>query len=72
MKSGYCYCDIKSFVPQVVCMALVGIWFSDHKSKNLNSKLFKISYHFRGKQKIETEDHRGSRNAESENQALSD
>ena len=38
MKSGYCYCDIKSFIPQVVSMALVALWFSDHKSKKPNSK----------------------------------
>jgi hypothetical protein len=37
MKSGYCYCDIKSFIPQVVSMALVALWFSDHKSKKPNS-----------------------------------
>ena len=33
MKAGYCYCDIKSFIPEVVCMALVALWFSDHKAK---------------------------------------
>lgn len=33
MKAGYCYCDIKSFIPEVVCMSLVALWFSDHKSK---------------------------------------
>lgn len=38
MKSGYCYCDIKSFIPQVVSMALVALWFSDHKAKKPNSK----------------------------------
>lgn len=40
MKSGYCYCDIKSFIPQVVSMALVALWFSDHKSKKPNSNIF--------------------------------
>lgn len=39
MKAGYCYCDIKSFVPMVVCMTLVALWFSDHKSKGANSKI---------------------------------
>lgn len=38
MKSGYCYCDIKSFVPMIVCMTLVALWFSDHKGKVVNSK----------------------------------
>lgn len=38
MKAGYCYCDIKSFIPEVVCMSLVALWFSDHKSKTQNSK----------------------------------
>jgi len=30
-KSGHCYSDVKSFIPQVVCMALVALWFSDKK-----------------------------------------
>ena len=34
MKSGYCYCDIKCFVPMVVCTALVALWFSEQKNKN--------------------------------------
>lgn len=38
MKTGYCYCDIKSFIPQVVSMALVALWFSDHKMRKPNSK----------------------------------
>jgi len=33
MKAGYCYCDVKSFIPEVVCMALVALWFSDAKTK---------------------------------------
>ena len=40
MKSGYCQCDIKSFVPQIVCMALVALWFSDNKSKIVDSKIY--------------------------------
>mmetsp|Transcript_24078 Transcript_24078/g.18361 ORF Transcript_24078/g.18361 Transcript_24078/m.18361 type:complete len:84 (+) Transcript_24078:1404-1655(+) len=36
MKAGYCNCDIKPFVPTVVCLALVGLWFSDHKNKTGN------------------------------------
>jgi hypothetical protein len=31
-KSGHCYSDIKSFIPQVVCITLVALWFSDKKS----------------------------------------
>jgi len=38
-KSGHCYSDFKSFIPQVVCLALVALWFS---SKKLG--LEKISY----------------------------
>ena len=33
MKSGFCYSDVKSFVPMVLALALVAIWFSDKKSK---------------------------------------
>ena len=40
MKSGYCYCDIKSFIPQVVSMTLVALWFSDHKAMKPNSKIW--------------------------------
>mmetsp|Transcript_10296 Transcript_10296/g.15729 ORF Transcript_10296/g.15729 Transcript_10296/m.15729 type:complete len:227 (+) Transcript_10296:1094-1774(+) len=37
-KSGNCYSDVKSFIPQVVCMALVSLWFSDKKqSQQLQS-----------------------------------
>jgi len=31
MKTGHCYSDVKSFIPQVVCMSLVALWFSDKK-----------------------------------------
>lgn len=31
MKSGFCYSTIKSFIPQVICLSLVGVWFSDNK-----------------------------------------
>lgn len=30
-KCGYCYTDMKTFIPQVVCVALVAIWFSHNK-----------------------------------------
>lgn len=48
MKSGYCYCDIKSFVPTIVCLALVAIWFSDNKTKKASSKLILVLMHNRG------------------------
>lgn len=55
MKSGYCYCDIKSFVPIVVSMALVAIWFSDHKTKKPISKelLLIFNRYYRGDQEDE-------------------
>lgn len=31
MKSGFCYSDIKSFIPEVLAMALVALWFSFNK-----------------------------------------
>jgi len=34
MKSGFCYSDVKSFIPQVVSMALVALWFSFNKHAN--------------------------------------
>lgn len=57
MKTGYCYCDIKSFIPQVVSMALVALWFSDHKSKkpNSNSQFLFLKKFYRGKQKAKVE-----------------
>lgn len=30
-KTGHCYSDIKSFIPQIVSIILVGLWFSDNK-----------------------------------------
>lgn len=30
-KCGYCYTDLKTFIPQVVCLSLVAIWFSHNK-----------------------------------------
>ena len=32
MKIGFCYSDIKSFIPEVIAMTLVSIWFSDKKT----------------------------------------
>lgn len=34
-KSGHCYSDVKSFIPQVVALSLVALWFSD-KKQNLS------------------------------------
>lgn len=31
MKSGMCYSNIKSFLPSVITLALIAIWFSDAK-----------------------------------------
>lgn len=38
-KTGYCYSDIKSFLPQVVSLILVAIWFSDNKQQHNTSDL---------------------------------
>ena len=35
MKSGYCYSDVKSFVPEVISMALVALWFSFNKNPHV-------------------------------------
>ena len=40
MKIGFCYSDIKSFIPEVIAMALVSIWFSDKKT-TIADKLMK-------------------------------
>lgn len=32
MKSGFCYSDVKSFIPEVIAMTLVAIWFSGNKT----------------------------------------
>ena len=37
-KTGHCYSDIKSFMPQIICLTLVALWFSYNKQKqNLQS-----------------------------------
>lgn len=38
-KTGYCYSDIKSFLPQVVSLVLVAIWFSDNKQQHNTTDL---------------------------------
>ncbi|CDW73732.1 glucosamine--fructose-6-phosphate aminotransferase [Stylonychia lemnae] len=45
MKAGYCYCDVKSFIPEIVCMALVALWFSDAKTKKQNKEQKKLRQH---------------------------
>jgi hypothetical protein len=32
MKSGFCFSDVKSFIPEVIAMTLVAIWFSGNKN----------------------------------------
>ena len=39
MKSGFCYSDVKSFIPQILAMALVSIWFSDKKTTVLDKDM---------------------------------
>ena len=39
MKSGFCYSDLKCFVPEVLAMALVSIWFSDKKTNVLDKEI---------------------------------
>lgn len=38
MKSGFCYSDVKYFLPMVIALALVTIWFSDKKSTVLDKE----------------------------------
>jgi len=39
MKSGFCYSDVKSFIPEVISMALVALWFSFNKHANSNKEI---------------------------------
>ena len=39
MKSGFCYSDVKCFIPQILAMALVSIWFSDKKTTVLDKEM---------------------------------
>jgi hypothetical protein len=32
MKSGFCYSDVKSYIPEVISLALVSLWFSYAKT----------------------------------------
>lgn len=41
MKSGFCYSDMKCFVPEILAMALVSIWFSDKKTTVLDKSIKK-------------------------------
>ena len=38
MKSGFCYSDVKSFIPMVISMALIGVWFSDKTSSYVDKE----------------------------------
>jgi len=39
MKSGFCYSDVKCFVPEILAMAIVAIWFSDKKTTVLDKEM---------------------------------
>ena len=39
MKSGFCYSDVKCFVPEILAMAIVAIWFSDKKTTILDKEM---------------------------------
>lgn len=39
MKSGFCYSDMKCFVPEILAMALVAVWFSDKKTTVLDKAI---------------------------------
>ena len=39
MKSGFCYSDLKSFIPQVISLAMVALWFSDKKTSVINHEI---------------------------------
>lgn len=39
MKSGFCFSDVKSFIPEVISMALVALWFSHQKQANLDKEV---------------------------------
>jgi hypothetical protein len=39
MKSGFCYSDVKSFIPEVISLALVALWFSGQKHGNLDKEI---------------------------------
>jgi len=41
MKSGFCYSDLKCFVPEIIAMALVSIWFSDKKTTVIDREMKK-------------------------------
>ena len=38
MKSGFCYSDVKSFIPEIISMAIVALWFSANKHANLDKQ----------------------------------
>ena len=38
MKSGFCYSDVKCFIPMVISMALIAIWFSDKTSSYVDKE----------------------------------
>lgn len=39
MKSGFCYSDVKTFIPEVIAMALVALWFSCNKTSAADKQI---------------------------------
>ena len=39
LKAGFCYSDVKSFVPSVLALAQIAVWFSDKKTTVLDKEL---------------------------------
>lgn len=39
IKCGFCYSDVKSFIPQILALALVSVWFSDKRTTVLDKEL---------------------------------
>lgn len=41
-KCGYCYTDLKSYIPQVVCLTMVALWFSHCKMSTNTSMKYSL------------------------------
>ena len=39
IKCGYCFTDLKSFIPQVVCLSMVALWYSHCKTSIQSSDM---------------------------------
>ena len=42
IKCGFCYSDVKSFIPQILALALVAVWFSDKRTSVLDKDLIQM------------------------------